>query len=172
MIHPEVEKAINAQIVNELYASNSYLAVASYMEDQGLKILAAFFFNQSDEEREHALRLLHYLLDVNGHVKLSAVPAPNDNYESVEDAVRRSLDQELTVTAQINHLMDIATREGDHASASFLRWFVDEQVEEQATMNDLLLLIRHAGPNNLLLVEDRLIKQGVAIKKPGADEEE
>mgnify|MGYP006303378219 CR=1 FL=1 len=171
MIKKEVQDAINQQVINELFASNSYLAIASYMESQGLKILAAYFFRQSDEERGHSLRLLRYLLDVNGKVEVNAVPAPSNEFKSVEDAVRGALDQEIEVTAQINNLMDISHTHKDYATANFLRWFVDEQVEEQAAMHELLDLIRHAGPNNLLMVEDRLMKQGVSAvtTEPGAE---
>jgi ferritin len=162
MIEKEVQEALNEQITNELYASNAYLAVASYMDVQGLKVLAAFFFSQSEEERTHAMKLLHYLLDVDGKVRIAAVPEPANVFDSVEDAVRASLDHEITVTGQIHRLMDLAHEHKDYATVSFLKWFVDEQVEEQASMNDLLALIRHAGPNNLLLVEDRLMKQGIS----------
>lgn len=161
MIKPQVQDSINAQIVNELYASNAYLSVAAYMDGQGLKVLAAFFFRQSDEERMHATKLLHYLLDVQGDVKIGAVPAPPLEFASVEAAIAASLEQEITVTNQINAMMTIAHETRDYATASFLKWFVDEQVEEQSSMSDLLQLVRRAGPHNLLLVEDRLMKQGV-----------
>lgn len=161
MLSGRLQDAINAQIVNELYASNAYLSVASYMDTQGLKVLAAFFFRQSDEERLHATKLLHYVLDVQGDVHIGSVPAPPVTFDSVEAAVAKSLDQENQVTAQINALMTIAHEEKDYATSSFLKWFVDEQVEEVASMTDLLNLIRRAGPQNLLLVEDRLMKQGV-----------
>ena len=162
MIQPQVQDAINAQIVNELYASNAYLSVASYMDGQGLKVLAAFFFRQSDEERMHATKLLHYLLDVQGDLRIGAVPAPPMEFASVESAIANSLAQEITVTNQINAMMTIAHESRDYATASFLKWFVDEQVEEQSSMTDLLHLVRRAGDQNLILVEDRLMKQGVS----------
>lgn len=163
MIHQEVKDAINKQIANELYASNSYLVVATYMDSLGLKVLSAHFFKQSEEERGHALRLLRYLLDVNGDLQMQAIPAPHGTFKSVEDAIKHSLDQEITVTKQINSLMALAHKHEDYASTSFLKWFVDEQVEEQASMNELLLLVRQAGTHNLLLVEDRLMKQGLSL---------
>lgn len=162
MIEKELEAAMNRQVVNELYASNAYLTVASYMDMQGLKVLAGFFFKQSEEERTHALKFVHYLLDVGGRPVIGPIPEPKTDLANVEAAVQRSLEQEIEVTRQINELMALAQTNNDYAAVSFLRWFVDEQVEEQAAMNDLLALIRHAGPNNLLLVEDRLMKQGVS----------
>lgn len=169
-MHADLAREMNAQIVNELYASNAYLAVASYMDGLGLKVLAAHFFKQSAEERTHALKLLHFLLSVGENADLGAVPAPKAGFTSVEQAIEESLEQEKTVTEQINALMSMALKQEDHATASFLKWFVDEQVEEQASMNDLLLLVRHSGPHNLLLVEDRLLKQGVQLSVEGAQE--
>lgn len=173
MLSKATEKAINEQIVNELYSSNAYLSVASYMDSEGLKVLSAFFFRQSAEERDHALKLLHYMLDVGGKVVVGTVPAPMATFKSVEHAVQESLNQEKTVTEQINRLMGLAHKESDYATASFLKWFVDEQVEELSSMHELLLLVQKAGDQNLLLVEDRLLKQGVTLSRahlPGESE--
>lgn len=163
MISKQLEKALNEQIVNELFSSNAYLAVAAYLDGEGLKVLAAHFLKQSDEERTHALKLMRYLLDVSGKLNIGVVAAPLGKFKSVEHAVRNSLEQEQLVTAQINGLMGLAHKEDDYATASFLKWFVDEQVEELASMGDLLMLVQKAGEANLLLVEDRLLKQGVVL---------
>jgi len=170
MIHQELNGAINSQIVNELAASNSYLAVAAYFDSLGLKVLSNHFFKQSSEERMHALKLMRYLLDVNGDLQLGAIPSPRGEFHSAEDAIQHSLAQEIQTTKQINGLMALAHRHEDYASISFLKWFVDEQVEEQASMNELLLLVRQAGPNNLLLVEERLMRGGLA-SYDGGDED-
>jgi ferritin len=170
MLHKELEAAINEQIINELYSSNAYLAVASYLDTLGLKVLSGFFFQQSGEERGHALKLLQYLLNVGADVRIGKVEAPRHDFKSVEDSIEHSLAQEVRVTEQINRLMGLAHRHDDYATASFLKWFVDEQVEEQASMNDLLLLVRNAGPANLLLVEDRLLKMG-KVTLPAESEE-
>lgn len=167
MLHKDLEAAINEQIVHELHSSNTYLAVASYMEAQGLKVLDAFFIRQSHEEREHAMKLIRYLQEVNARVHIGAIPEPPQDFESVEQAVGMSLEQEKRITGLINGLMTLAQEKQDHATVSFLNWFVDEQVEEEATMRDLLQMIRHAGPH-LLLVEDRLLKQGVSLPETGA----
>lgn len=166
MLHKDLEKAINDQIVCELYSSNAYLAVASYMEAEGLKVLDAFFVRQSDEERKHAMKFIGYLQEVNARVRIGAIPEPMQEFESVEQAVRKSLEQEEDVTRRINELMAMAQEQHDYATESFLKWFVDEQVEEVSTMTDLLQMVRHAGPH-LLLVEDRLLKQGVKLPETG-----
>lgn len=154
----ELEKALNQQIVNELGASNAYLMIAGFMDSLGLKILAQHFFKQSDEERGHALKILRYLLDVGCAPKIAAIPAVSGQFKTVEEAVKSALDQEIEVTGQINNLMEMAHKAKDYASVSFLRWFVDEQVEEVSSMNDLLLLVKRAGPSNMLAVEDRLLR--------------
>lgn len=169
MASKEIIAALNQQIVNELYASNSYLAVASHMDSLGLKVLASFFFRQSDEERGHALKFLHFVLEIGGRVQLGTVSQPKVDFQSVEEAVQNSLNQEVEVTGQIHQLMSLAQDHRDYATASFLKWFVDEQVEEQSSMQDLLALVQMAGPTNLLLVEDRLLKQGVQPKAAGGE---
>jgi len=172
MIAQETKNAFNAQIANELAASNSYLCVASYFDTLGLKVLSQHFFKQSHEERQHALKLLKYLLDVNGDLQLAAIPAPRAEFVSAEDAIQHALAQEIQTTKQINALMGLSHRHEDYASASFLKWFVDEQVEEQASMNELLLLVRQAGPNNLLLVEERLLRSGLSGMGEGGKDAE
>jgi len=161
MISKTLQDAINQQIVNELYASNAYLAVASYMDAEDLKVLSAHFFEQSHEERTHALKLLKYLLEVKGCPEVGAIPEPPRAFKSVEQAVELSLKQEEVTTKQINDLMSMAHDERDYATISFLKWFVDEQVEELASMNELLGLVKRAGDQHLLLVEDRLTRRGL-----------
>lgn len=160
MISNQMSDAINRQIANELHASNSYLSIASYMEGEGYRVLGAHFFRQSEEEREHALKLLRYLLDVGAKVRIDAIPSVQPAFASPAAAVKAALDQELEVTSQINALMALAQKEDDFASASFLKWFVDEQVEEVASMSELLQLLERAGDQHILLVEDRLLRQG------------
>jgi ferritin len=160
MISDSLAKSINEQIANELYASNSYLQIAAYFDGLGLKVLAAFFFTQSDEERVHATKLLKYLLEVGKKVKFGAIKAGKADYKSPEDAIQTALDQEIVVTNQINALMKEATTNNDYATQSFLKWFVDEQVEEVASMSDLLQLVKLAGEERILLVEDRLLRAG------------
>src|SRR5690606_29273740 len=153
-------QSINDQIANELHASNSSLHIAAYFDGLGLKVLASFFFRQSDEERMHATKLLKYLLEVGKKVKFGQIKAAKSDYKSPEDAIQTALDQEIVVTNQINALMKEATANNDFATQSFLKWFVDEQVEEVSSMSDLLQLVKLAGEERILLVEDRLLRAG------------
>lgn len=153
IISPQLETAINGQIRNEFAASAQYVAIAIYFDIEGLPDLAGFFYLQSEEERQHALKMVHFMLEAGAKPLVSDLPAARNKFDSAADAVGYALSQEETVTAQINGLVSLAKREDDHISDNFLQWFVTEQVEEVDSMGTLLQTIRHAGPS-LLLVED------------------
>lgn len=161
MISDRMEKAINDQIGHELYSANAYLMIASHMDNLGLKVLAAKFFQQCDEERMHAMKFLRYMLDAGADVQIPAVPAPPRITGTVLEGVEFSLKQELEITNRINGLLKLAHEENDYATASFLKWFIDEQVEEVAWVSDLIQLIKHAGEQHLLIVENRLMHMGI-----------
>src|SRR3990170_8820396 len=160
LISDKLAKAMSDQVGRELGASNQYAAIAAYFDSEALNELASFFYRQSDEERMHALKFVHYVADAGGKVLIPAVAAPQSAIDSAETAARLSLDWELEVTRQINGLMDIAIQEKDHIAHGFLEWFVNEQLEEVNTMNELLAVIRRAGNDGLLLVEQYLIRRG------------
>jgi ferritin len=160
LISETLNKAMNAQIGSELEASNQYLSIASYFDSQTLSELAAFFFRQSDEERMHALKFLHYILEAGGKVEIPAIGATTAKIDSAETAAKMALDWELEVTKKINNLMDMAIKENDHIGQDFLRWFVTEQLEEVSTMDELLSMIRRAGEDRLLFVEQFLARRG------------
>ncbi len=159
MISVKMNTAMNEQIGSELLASNQYINIASYFDSEGLPELAGFFFRQSDEERAHAMRFVHFLLDTGGTVEVPALEQPTTEIATAEQAVQMALDWEREVTGQINALMDLAIEENDHASQQFLRWFVDEQVEEVSTMDELLSVVKRAE-GNLLLVEQYVDRLG------------
>ena len=160
LISKELNAAINEEIGLELFASNHYLNIGSYFESLALKKLAGMFYKQAAEEREHAVKFVKYLNDVGGTVEVPAVAAPKAKYASVEEAVKDSLDWELEVTRRINSLMTLAIDQKDYAAQDFLRWFVTEQVEEVATMDNLLRVVQAAGERSLIVVEAYLVHQG------------
>ncbi len=143
----------NDQIKSEFTASAQYIAIAAYFDDMSLMELANFFYRQSDEERMHAIKFIHFMLESEVKPTIPPVPELRNDFDNPADAVQFALKQERKVTAQINHLVDLSISESDHAANSFLQWFVSEQVEEVDTMNTLLQTIKLAG-DNLLLVED------------------
>jgi len=134
-------KQLNAQIGNELAAHNQYLACAIYYDAETMPRMAAFFYGQALEERDHAMMMVQYLLDTDSEVTIPGVDAPLATFDDVVAPVQLALDQEKRVTEQINGLLKIAREESDFASEQFMQWFIKEQVEEVATMSDLLAVV-------------------------------
>lgn len=132
---------LNVQIGNELFAHNQYLACAVHYDALTMPQMAAFFYKQAVEERHHAMMMVQYLLDTDAPVRVPGVAAPVSEFADAVAPVRLAFEQERTVTAQINELVRIAREESDYASEQFMQWFVKEQVEEVATMNDLLAVV-------------------------------
>jgi ferritin len=129
---------LNAQIGNELAAHNQYLACAVHYDAHTMPRMAAFFYGQALEERAHAAMMIQYLLDTDSDVVIPAVPAPVSTFEDVVGPVALALEQEKSVTEQVNGLLRVAREENDFASEQFMQWFIKEQVEEVATMSGLL----------------------------------
>ena len=152
-ISKKLNDAINTQIGEELKASNGYANMAAYFNKLGLARLTGMFFHQSEEEREHAMKFVHYLLEVDGDLAIPAIPDVNYPFKSVKEAFESALSWEKDVTQRINHLMDLAVEEKDYATQNFLAWYVDEQVEEEATMSQLLLLAEELEGHSPLMIE-------------------
>lgn len=160
LISDKMVAAINKQIGNEFGAYLQYVAIAAYFGNESLPELSKHFNKQALEESQHAMKFVNYVLDAGGLPEIPAIPAPKSRFSSAEEAVKLSLDWELTVTKQINELVDLAGKENDHTSHTFLQWFVNEQLEEVSSMDMLLKIIRRAG-QNLLFVEDYLARKGL-----------
>ena len=154
---------LNAQIGNELGAHNQYVAVAVHFDALTMPRMAAFFYGQALEERDHAMMMVQYLLDTDADVTMPGVDAPKSAFADVVAPIELALDQEKRVTEQINSLLRIAREENDFASEQFMQWFIKEQVEEVATMSDLLAVVRR----NLVDVEN--IEEYVAREQNGAN---
>lgn len=155
-ISKKLNDAINTQIGEELKASNVYAHMAAYFNNLGLLRLTGMFFEQSEEEREHAMKFLHYLLEVEGEVAIPAIPATPASFESVLSAFETALSWEKDVTGRISRLMDLAVEEKDYASQGFLQWFINEQVEEEATMSHLVTIAQALGDHSILMIEGHL----------------
>ena len=147
LISENLLKAFNEQVGSELGASNQYLKIATYFADEAMPVAAEFFFRQSEEEREHALKFVDYITDAGGNLEIPAIDAPPKQIASPEEAVKLALDWEMEVTDQIRNLVAIALKEEDHMAREFLGWFLDEQMEEVNTMDDLLKVCRRSGDN-------------------------
>jgi len=158
MISKKMNKQLNEQITNEFHAAHLYLDMACALMDEGLKILSAWFRHHAAEEREHGTKILDYVHEVGGKVKLQAIAAPGARPKTIQGMVEAALDHEWKVTKQIHALVALADQEKDYATRSFLQWFVDEQVEEVAVVTELLDVIRLSGGKNWLQVEARMAK--------------
>jgi ferritin len=159
LISEKINAAINAQIGFELGNSHQYLSIASYFEGESLFGLAKLFFKQADEERDHAMKLLKFVLDSGGKVNIPTIPAPRSEFASAEDAAQFALDSEIRTTQQVYELVELATREKNYITANFLQWFVSEQLEEVSSAQTRLAVIKRSGPN-VLMVEAYLAHQG------------
>jgi len=160
LTNDKVIAAINEQIGNEFGASLQYVAIAAYFASDALPQLAQHFFKQADEEDQHALRFVNYVVDAGGHVVIPAIAAPQSKFQSAEEAIKLSLDQEIQVTHQINALVELARSQNDYITINFLQWFLAEQLEEVSSMDTLLKIVQRAG-DNLLRVEEYLARVGI-----------
>lgn len=158
MTDTDFTSLLAAQVGNEFAASQQYIAVAAWLEQQTLPELAAFFYQQAVEERNHAMMLLKFQMDTDRAVALPGVPAPKSEFADVAEPITLALAQERRVTEQITALANAARAESDYQAEQFMQWFLKEQVEEVSSMNDLLRIVEHAG-SNVLLVEDYLTRE-------------
>jgi ferritin len=161
--------ALNKQVGHELGASNQYVTLAAFFAAQALTELAGFFYRQAEEEREHALKLVHFIVDAGGRLAIPQIPAPKADPKTAEEAVELALDWEKEVTRQIYALVEIAREESNYIALRFLDWFVNEQFEEVTTMGGLLQVVRRAGEKRLIEVEHFLAREGDEIEGPPPD---
>jgi bacterioferritin B len=152
---PTFAQALNEQIGYEFAASQQYIAIAAYYDAQTLPQLAAHFYRQAVEERNHAMMMVQYLLDADDEVVVPGVQAPQTQFEDAVAPVALALEQEKRVTTQIVELVKLAREEGELVGEQFLHWFLQEQREEVASMTELLAVVER-GKDNLLHVEEHL----------------
>jgi ferritin len=145
MASPAFVSRLNEQIGNEFAASQQYVACAIYYDALTMPQMAALFYRQAHEERDHAMMMVQYLLDADARISVPGIAAPQSAFDDVVAPVRLALEQERRVTTQINELTGIARAELDFASDQFMQWFIKEQVEEIARMSDLLTVVSRAS---------------------------
>ena len=158
--------ALNGQVANEFAAHQQYVAIAVHFDAETLPRLAAFFYRQAVEERNHAMMMVQYLLDASEEVRIPDIESKLTRFDDVVAPVRMALDQEKRVTDEINALFKLARETDDFQAEQFMQWFVKEQVEEVATMIDLLTVIERSA-DSPLLVEEYLAREGLG--EEGAD---
>jgi ferritin len=152
--------ALNEQVAYEFGASQQYIAIAVYYDAQTLPQLAAHFYRQAVEERNHAMMMVQYLLDADAEVVIPAVEAPQVSFPDVVAPVQLALDQEKRVTGQIQQLALTARDEGDLVAEQFMHWFLQEQREEVSSMSSLLDVVSRSK-DDVMHVEDFLARETV-----------
>jgi len=158
MLSDAMVERLNGQINNEFYSAYFYLSMSASSEDRNLKGAAAWFMAKHKEETGHAMKFYRYIKDQGARVELEAVAKPPTAYESVLEMFEKTLLHEQDVTASINHLMDAALVEKDHATNVFLQWFVTEQIEEEATVKDIIGRLKLVGERGegLFMIDNEL----------------
>jgi len=147
MITKKVANALKNQLKNELESSYLYLSMSAWAAGKGLKGFSNWFYVQAKEELYHFFKFYHYLLDQGEKVELPAVGKPKSEFASPLQAIKETLQHEQFITKSINKLVDIALKEKDHATNAFLQWFISEQVEEEATVGEILDQLELIGEN-------------------------
>ncbi|HQQ78583.1 MAG TPA: ferritin [Thermoanaerobaculia bacterium] len=138
MISPTMQDALNAQINSEQYSAQLYLAMSAHCATKSFKGFAHWLRIQASEETAHAAKLIQFLLDRAGRLQLRPIPAPPAEFGTVIEVFEKTLEHEKAVTAKISALFDLARKEGDYASEITLQWYVTEQVEEEATISEIV----------------------------------
>lgn len=164
MIKKEVLNALNEQINAESYSAYMYLSMAAYFEEMGLSGFANWMKVQYQEESAHALKFFNYLIERNGRVALKAIEQVPVEFNGIVEVFEKTLQHEMHVTELINNLMNVAVAANDHATQSFLKWFVDEQVEEEANVEKILATLKLInGQGNGIFMMDREMSQRVFV---------
>jgi len=156
MLGEKMQAALNQQVNAELYSGYLYLSMAANFERLGLKGAAQWMRAQQKEEQLHAMKLYEYIIDRGGTVVLDAIEQPPTTWDSALATFQDAYEHETKVTAMINDLVDLAIQERDHATNSYLQWFVDEQVEEEASADEVVQKLKLAGEAGLFLVDQEL----------------
>ncbi len=158
MIKDTVAQALNRQLNSELFSAYFYLGMSAQSEIMGLRGAAHWFMAKHAEEQLHAMKIYHYLLDQDAEVRFASIDKPEQGWETLADMLQRTLEHERLVTASINSLLDVANEGHDHATQIFLHWFVTEQIEEEATVSDLISRLKLVGGKDegLYLIDNEL----------------
>jgi len=161
MISQKLQDAINYQINRELFSEYYYLSMASYFNSTGLSGFENFFLIQVEEERFHAMKMYNFLNERGARVNLQAIEAPKTEFKSAMEVFELAYEHEKLVSKLINDLMDLAIIENDHAAKNHFNWFVEEQVEEEASMDTILNKLKLIGGegHGLLMLDNELAQR-------------
>jgi ferritin len=161
-ISKNMQNGLNNQIFLEANASNSYLSMASWCEVIGYEGGASLFYAQSDEERTHMLKIIHYLNNLGISAKIPATKLPVSDFKSLEFILKMALKNEQIVTSAIHKLVEIAQKDKDHSTNVFLEWFVNEQVQEESKFETLIQKFELIGRDKIAINEiDKILASSV-----------
>ena len=169
-ISPTIQGALNQQINRELASAYVYLAMSSWADEQNLNGAAKWLRIQWEEELVHATKLVDYIAERGGRIKLTAIEEPPDKYTDLLDVFRNVLRHEEEVTSAINELYDLAAKEKDYATQTLLDWYVNEQVEEENAPMEIISMLELAAdsPSGLLIVDRQLAERSATPSDPPA----
>ncbi len=166
MLPKRLEEVLNEQIEKEAYAAQLYLAMASWSDAKGLEGISEWFYAQHAEELQHMLKIIKYVNERGGYAVVPKVDQPPRDFESVKQLFEASLEHEQMVTASINNIVGLSLEEKDFTTHNWIQWFVDEQLEEESSVQKILDKLGLLGGGNLY-VFDRDI---MSIRQSGAEE--
>lgn len=170
MLTKKVEDALNNQIGMEGYASNYYLAAASWCDARGLEGCGAFLYGHADEERMHMMKIFYYVNDAGGHALAPEIKQPPTQFKSILELFESILDHEIKVTNSINELVNLCLSEKDHSTNNFLQWYVAEQHEEEKLFRTVIDKIKLIGddPKGHYWIDKELAGLKAGSARPGA----
>ena len=164
MLTKKMEAELNEQVNKELYSSYLYLSMSAYCNETGFLGFANWMRVQAQEELAHAMKLFDHILERGGEVKLATVNQPDAQWINLTNVFEATLKHEQFITSSINHLMEVATEEKDFASVSFLTWYINEQIEEEANADELLKKLKFIGDDkNAMLTLDKELSTRVFV---------
>ncbi|MBI3003786.1 MAG: ferritin [Ignavibacteriales bacterium] len=158
MISKKVLDAINEQVTHEFFSSYQYLSMSAYFQSTNLPGFANWMMIQSQEEYGHALKLYKHIIERGGKVELEAIAKPKMDYRSPLDVMKKVLEHEQKVTSLIHGLYELAIKEKDYPAQVMLQWFIEEQVEEEKSANEVIHLLKQVGdaPAGLIMLDRQL----------------
>ena len=153
IVKPKIEKILNVQVEKEAYSSHLYLAMASWAENQGLIGVAGWLYAQADEEKLHMLKIVRYINERDGKTVIPALKKPPADFQGVRLMFEKVLEHEQFITASINEIVAVCMKEHDFTTQNWLQWFVTEQIQEEASVREILDKLNLVGDNFLYLFD-------------------
>ena len=153
MLPKKVEKILNVQVEKEGYSSQLYLAMASWAEGQVLKGVSDWLYAQSDEERMHMLKFIKYINDRDGQAIITELKKPPVDYPGIKELFDMVLEHERFISKSINEIAALCTQENDLTTHNWVQWFVNEQIEEEASVKEIIDKLKLLGENNLYMFD-------------------